>query len=42
MNSIIDDEKPKITGEDGMHALKVVLAAMESAKGKVPVDLEIE
>ncbi|MDI9437219.1 MAG: Gfo/Idh/MocA family oxidoreductase [Euryarchaeota archaeon] len=42
LNSIIDDEKPKITGEDGMHALKVVLAAMESAKGKVPVDLEIE
>jgi len=29
LNSIIDDEKPKITGEDGMHALKVVLAAME-------------
>ena len=42
LNSVIDDEKPKITGEDGMHALKVVLAAMESAKGKVPVDLEIE
>lgn len=42
LNSVIDDEKPKITGEDGMHALKVVLAAMESAKGKFPVDLEIE
>lgn len=42
LNAIIHDEKPKITGEDGIHALKTVLAAMKSARGKIPVDLDLD
>jgi UDP-N-acetylglucosamine 3-dehydrogenase len=40
LNAIIQDEKPKITGEDGIHALQVVIAAMQSAKEKKPVELD--
>ncbi len=35
------DEKPKITGEDGIHALKTVLAAMKSAKEKIQFLLKL-
>jgi UDP-N-acetylglucosamine 3-dehydrogenase len=42
LNAIMLDEKPKITGEDGIHALKTVLAAMKSAKEKVPVKIDID
>ncbi len=42
LNAIMLDEKPKITGEDGIHALKTVLAAMRSAKEKVPVKIDID
>jgi UDP-N-acetylglucosamine 3-dehydrogenase len=40
LNAIINDEKPKITGEDGIHALQVVIAAMQSAKEKKPIELD--
>jgi UDP-N-acetylglucosamine 3-dehydrogenase len=39
LSSIVKDEEPKITGEDGIHALKVVLAAMKSAKSKNPINM---
>lgn len=39
LSAIINDEEPKITGEDGIHALKVVLAAKKSAKYKKPVNM---
>ncbi|MCE5215334.1 MAG: Gfo/Idh/MocA family oxidoreductase [Methanobacterium sp.] len=39
LSSIINDEEPRITGEDGIHALKVVLAAMKSAKSKKPINM---
>jgi UDP-N-acetylglucosamine 3-dehydrogenase len=42
LNAIMLDEKPKITGEDGIHALKTVLAAMKSAKEKIPVKIDID
>ncbi|EKQ55662.1 MAG: putative dehydrogenase [Methanobacterium sp. Maddingley MBC34] len=42
LNAIMLDEKPKITGEDGIHALKTVLAAMKSAKEKVPVKIDMD
>jgi len=39
LSAIINDEEPQITGEDGIHALKVVLAAMKSAKSKNPINM---
>jgi len=39
LSCIVKDEEPKITGEDGIHALKVVLAAMKSAKSKTPINM---
>jgi UDP-N-acetylglucosamine 3-dehydrogenase len=40
LKAIIEDEKPKITGEDGIHALQTVLAAMKSARENIPVKIE--
>lgn len=42
LNAIMLDEKPKITGEDGIHALKTVLASMKSAKEKTPIKIDID
>jgi UDP-N-acetylglucosamine 3-dehydrogenase len=42
LKAIVHDEKPIITGEDGVHALKAVLAAMKSAKENIPVEIEID
>ncbi|MGZ7095595.1 MAG: Gfo/Idh/MocA family oxidoreductase [Methanobacterium sp.] len=39
LNAVKNDEEPKITGEDGIYALKVVTAAMKSAKDNFPVDI---
>lgn len=35
--SVINDEEPEITGEDGIYALRTVLAAMKSAREHRPV-----
>ena len=40
LNSIINDEPVEISGEDGLNALKMVLAANKSSKEDVPVALE--
>jgi len=40
LNSIINDEDPEITGEDGLNALKMVLAANKSSKEHVPISLD--
>ncbi len=37
--AVKNDKDPKITGEDGIYALKVVTAAMKSAKDNSPVDI---
>ena len=37
VNSIINDETPKVTGEDGLKALKVCESALESARTGKPV-----
>jgi UDP-N-acetylglucosamine 3-dehydrogenase len=42
LNAIMLDEKPKITGEDGIHALKTVLASMKSAKEKTPIKIDMD
>ncbi len=39
LSAVKNDEEPKITGEDGIYALKVVTAAMKSAKENAPVKL---
>jgi len=39
LSAIENSQQPKITGEDGIHALKVVLAAMKSAKSKKPINM---
>jgi len=39
LSSIINDEEPEITGEDGIYALRVVLAAMKSARDHSPVKI---
>jgi len=39
LSSISDGEEPKITGKDGIYALKVVTAAMKSAKDNLPVEI---
>jgi UDP-N-acetylglucosamine 3-dehydrogenase len=37
--AVNNGEEPKITGEDGIYALKVVTAAMKSAKDSSPVEI---
>ncbi|MBI5680142.1 MAG: Gfo/Idh/MocA family oxidoreductase [Methanobacterium sp.] len=39
LSAVSNDEEPKITGEDGIYALKVVTAAMQSAKSNLPVEI---
>ena len=39
LSAVKNGEEPKITGEDGIYALKVVTAAMKSAKDTSPVDI---
>ena len=39
LSAVNNGEEPKITGEDGIYALKVVTAAMKSAKDTSPVDI---
>ncbi len=39
LNAVSNGEEPKITGEDGIYALKVVTAAMKSAKDTSPVEI---
>jgi UDP-N-acetylglucosamine 3-dehydrogenase len=39
LSCVTNDTEPKITGEDGIHALKVVLAAMKSAQKKTAVNM---
>lgn len=39
LSAVSNDEEPKITGEDGIYALKVVTAAMKSAKSNLPVEI---
>ncbi|MBM4241648.1 MAG: Gfo/Idh/MocA family oxidoreductase [Euryarchaeota archaeon] len=39
LSCLINDHDPKITGEDGVYALKVVLAAMESARKNSPIKI---
>ena len=40
LNSIINDNEVEITGEDGLNALKMVLAANRSSKEHVPIRLD--
>lgn len=40
INSVRNNETPEITGEDGLHALKMVLAANKSSKTDAPVSLD--
>lgn len=37
--AVKNDEDPKITGEDGVYALKIVTAAIKSAENNFPVDI---
>ncbi|MCQ2977016.1 MAG: Gfo/Idh/MocA family oxidoreductase [archaeon] len=39
LEKVKNDEEPEITGEDGLKALKMVLAANESSKKHIPVSL---
>lgn len=39
LSAVKDDEDPKITGEDGIYALRVVTAAMKSANINSPVEI---
>jgi UDP-N-acetylglucosamine 3-dehydrogenase len=39
LSAVKNNEDPKITGEDGIYALKVVTAAMKSAKDNAPVEI---
>ncbi|MCQ2737558.1 MAG: Gfo/Idh/MocA family oxidoreductase [archaeon] len=40
LNAVVEDTEPEITGEDGLNALKMVLAANKSSKEHIPISLE--
>lgn len=40
LDSIINNEEPEISGEDGINALKMVLAANKSSKEHIPITLD--
>ena len=40
LNSVVEEKKPVITGEDGLKALKMVIAANKSSKEHRPVSLD--
>jgi len=39
LSAVKNGEDPKITGEDGIYSLKIVTAALKSAKNDFPVDI---
>ena len=39
LNAVVNDEEPEITGEDGLKALKMVIAANKSSKEHKPISL---
>ena len=39
LNSVVEDKEPEITGEDGLKALKMVIAANKSSKEHRPISL---
>ena len=40
LNSVVNDEEPEITGEDGLKALKMVIAANRSSKEHKPISFD--
>jgi UDP-N-acetylglucosamine 3-dehydrogenase len=40
LNAVVNDEEPEITGEDGLKALKMVIAANKSSKEHRPISLD--
>ena len=40
LNAVVNEEEPEITGEDGLKALKMVIAANKSSKEHRPVSLD--
>ena len=40
LNAVMNDEEPEITGEDGLKALKMVIAANQSSKEHRPIRFE--
>ena len=40
LNAVVNEEEPEITGEDGLKALKLVIAANMSSKEHRPISLD--
>jgi UDP-N-acetylglucosamine 3-dehydrogenase len=40
LNAVVNGEEPEITGEDGLKALKMVIAANRSSKEHKPISFE--
>ena len=40
LNSVVNNEEPEISGEDGLNALKMVIAANKSSKEHKPISLD--
>jgi UDP-N-acetylglucosamine 3-dehydrogenase len=40
LNAVVNEEEPEITGEDGLKALKMVIAANKSSKEHRPISLD--
>ena len=40
LNAVVNDEEPEITGEDGLKALKMVIAANKSSKEHKPISFD--